>query len=66
MHSGTTNADKILNWIDLLGAIAGRDLETKPRTVKGWLKALRLQDWLKDYFTARHELFKDEAAQEAA
>lgn len=59
LHSGTTNADKIINWIRLLVRIVeARELNTEVTTLTELNRRLRLPSRLRGYFQKRIEKFK--------
>ena len=59
LHSGTIDFEKINNWIRLLHTIINAEIEIQPRSIKGWIRELRLDDTLGAYVSARFEKFKD-------
>lgn len=61
LHTGTTDGNKIKNWVDLLVAICEADeIRRAPSTLKGFQKMLNLPNELFHYVEARIEKFKPE------
>jgi len=57
LHSGSTNATKIVNWASLLVAIADSDLDSKMFSVNELSEKLLLPTKLIEYITKRTDLF---------
>jgi len=57
LHTGSTNAEKIENWITLLTAIKNHDVAGQnafePKTIEGMSKELNLSEYLTDYLQNR-------------
>lgn len=67
LHSGTINASKITNWVNLLAAIADAPkLEASPRSVKSLALIARLPDSLVRYVNSRIDRFKAEHSKSKA
>jgi hypothetical protein len=68
VHSGTTNAMKINNWIDLLLSIVGYDQELKShiKTVEKLQSKIKLEQPLIDYVIKRTLKFQDKTINTAA
>ena len=61
IHSGTTDANKINNWIGLLvKTVEATEIKRAPTTAKGAQKMLNLSDELTAYVDARLEKFKNQ------
>jgi hypothetical protein len=60
LHSGTTSAAKIQNWVELLHAIVASDSHRNVSTFQGLIDELNLKSELIEYFDKRHQKFNPE------
>lgn len=63
IHSGTTDANKILGWIDLnLAIVDAPEIKRSPSTIKGLQKATNMSNDLLEYVEGRLNKFKNQHA----